>query len=123
EGSRTVLVGPNGTGKTTLLRIVAGELAPATGTVAGSGGMAVMAQQVGVGLAEVRDLLLTTAPAPVRAAAGAVDAAELAMMETDDEPTQLRYAQALVDWGDAGGYDAEVGWDVVCQAALGRPYE
>ena len=33
------------------------------------------------------------------------------MMEHDDEPTQMRYAQALADWGDAGGYDAEVLWD------------
>ena len=41
-----------------------------------------------------------------------VDAAELAMMEADDEATQLRYAQALADWADAGGYDAEVLWDV-----------
>ena len=35
-------------------------------------------------------------------------------MERDDEPTQLRYAQALADWGDAGGYEAEVVWDVCC---------
>lgn len=25
------------------------------------------------------------------------------MMEVDDEPTQLRYAQALVDWGRPAG--------------------
>ena len=48
----------------------------------------------------------------MRAAAAALDAAELAMMERDDEPTQLRYAQALADWADAGGYEAEVLWDV-----------
>ena len=34
------------------------------------------------------------------------------MMERDDETTQMRYAQALADWADAGGYEAEV--------ALGR---
>ncbi len=34
------------------------------------------------------------------------------MMETDDEQTQLRYAQALADWADVGGYDAETLWDV-----------
>jgi ATPase subunit of ABC transporter with duplicated ATPase domains len=44
-------------------------------------------------------------------------------METDDEPTQLRYAQALVDWADAGGYDAETLWDVCTTAALGTSYE
>jgi ATPase subunit of ABC transporter with duplicated ATPase domains len=45
------------------------------------------------------------------------------MMEQDDEPTQLRYAQALADWADAGGYDAEVLWDTCTVAALGVPFE
>src|SRR5206468_1447773 len=49
--------------------------------------------------------------------------AELAMMERDDEPTQMRYAAALAEWGDAGGYDAEVMWDACCMAALGVGYE
>ena len=123
EGSRTVLVGPNGSGKTTLLRLVAGELDPASGAVTGSGGLAVMRQDVGAGASEVRDLLLAVARPAVADAARALDAAELAMMETDDTPAQMAYAQALADWADAGGYEAEVFWDVVCQAALGVGYE
>src|ERR671911_392487 len=59
----------------------------------------------------------------VRDAGRALDAAELAMMETDDERTQLRYATALAAWGDAGGYDIEVTWDVCTTAALGVPYD
>src|ERR671911_1336677 len=59
----------------------------------------------------------------VRDAGRALDAAELAMMETDDEKTQLRYATALADWGDAGGYEIEVVWDVCTTAALGVPYD
>jgi ATPase subunit of ABC transporter with duplicated ATPase domains len=35
----------------------------------------------------------------------------------------MAYAQAFADWGDAGGYEAEVLWDVVCTAALGVGYE
>jgi ATPase subunit of ABC transporter with duplicated ATPase domains len=73
--------------------------------------------------ASVRDLLVSVAPPAVRAAAQAVEAAELAMMETDDEKTQMRYAQALADWADAGGYDAEVLWDTCTVAALGVPFE
>lgn len=72
---------------------------------------------------DVRGLLLSVAPAPVRAAAAALDRAELAMMESDDERTQLAYAQALTDWTDVGGYDAEHGWDACCTAALGQHYE
>jgi ATPase subunit of ABC transporter with duplicated ATPase domains len=45
------------------------------------------------------------------------------MMETDDEPTQLHYAQTIADWADAGGYEAETLWDVVTTAALGVGFE
>ena len=44
-------------------------------------------------------------------------------MERDDEPAQLRYATALAEWGDAGGYPAEVLWDACCMAAIGISYE
>ncbi|WP_408663667.1 ATP-binding cassette domain-containing protein, partial [Jatrophihabitans sp.] len=37
--------------------------------------------------------------------------------------TQLRYAHALANWGDAGGYDAQVLWDTVTVAALGIGFE
>ena len=40
-------------------------------------------------------------------------------MDRDDERAQLDYAHAIADWGDAGGYDAEVLWDTVTVAALG----
>ena len=44
-------------------------------------------------------------------------------MEDDSEPNQLAYAQALADYGDAGGYDAEVTFDACCIAAIGISYE
>lgn len=125
EGSKTALVGANGTGKTTLLRIIAGDLAPTSGAVARDGGLGVMRQFIGSirDETEVRDLLLDLSPPGVRDAGRALEAAELAMMEHDDEKTQMRYAQALADWGDAHGYDAEVQWDVCTTSALGMPYE
>ncbi|MCW2599163.1 MAG: family ATP-binding cassette protein [Frankiales bacterium] len=125
DGTKTALVGANGTGKTTLLRIVAGDLVPSGGAVAREGGLGVMRQFIGSirDESEVRDLLLDLAPPGVRDAGRALEAAELAMMEHDDEKTQMRYAQALADWGDAHGYDAEVQWDVCTTAALGMPYE
>ncbi len=124
DGAKVALVGPNGAGKTTLMRIVAGDTVPQAGTVARSGGLGVMRQFIGSVRDDstVRDLLVSVAPPAIRLAAAAVDAAELAMMEKDDEKEQLRYAQALADWGDAGGYEAEVLWDVCCTEALGTPW-
>jgi ATPase subunit of ABC transporter with duplicated ATPase domains len=71
----------------------------------------------------VQRFLVDLSPPAVREAWDAVEAAELALMETDDEPAQLAYAAALAQWGDAGGYEAEVTWDTVTTAALGVPYE
>ena len=125
DGMVAALVGPNGAGKTTLIRLAAGDLVPQSGSVTSSGGVGVMRQFVG-GIRDestVRDLLLSISPPRVREAAARLDAAELAMMERDDEPAQLRYAAALAEWGDAGGYQAEVHWDSCCTAALGVSYE
>ena len=125
DGAKVALVGPNGAGKTTLMRMIAGDLAPKSGAVTHSGGLGIMRQFIGSVRDDstVRDLLVSVAPARIRNAAKELDAAELAMMERDDEPTQLRYAQALADWGDAGGYTAEVLWDTCTTAALGVPYD
>jgi ATPase subunit of ABC transporter with duplicated ATPase domains len=141
DGGKVALVGANGSGKTTLLRLVAGDVEPQQGALTRSGGLGVMRQFVGHRPGEdavpdldeldpverpgatVRDLLVSVSPPRIRAAALELDASELLMMERDDTKTQLRYAQALSDWADAGGYETEVLWDVCTQAALGLPYE
>jgi ATPase subunit of ABC transporter with duplicated ATPase domains len=123
EGAKVALVGANGAGKTTLLRLVTGELTPHSGVVTRSGGLGVMRQKVGEGATSVGDLLLSVAPDRIRRAAAEVDACELALMDTDDTRTQMRYATALAEYADAGGYDLEVTWDVCTMAALGLPYD
>jgi ATPase subunit of ABC transporter with duplicated ATPase domains len=146
EGITAALVGPNGAGKTTLLRLVAGDIQPQSGTVIASGGLGIMRQFIAgnqgalpgqAGPVQdhgpsvpgsdhapmVRDLLLSVSPPQVQEAATRLDATELAMMERDDERAQLRYAAALSEWGEAGGYAAEVHWDACCVAALGIPYD
>ena len=126
EGAKVALVGANGAGKTTLLKIITGELTPHAGAVTRSGGLGVMRQMVGVGLGEdpnVGDLLLSVSPARVRTAFAEVDRCERALMETDDEATQMRYAAALAEYADAGGYDIEVTWDVCTVKGLGVPYD
>jgi ATPase subunit of ABC transporter with duplicated ATPase domains len=62
-------------------------------------------------------------PPRVRAATAEVEQCELALMETDDEKTQMRYAEALAEYADAGGYDLEVIWDVCTVRGLGVPYD
>ena len=125
EGAKVALVGANGAGKTTLLRIVTGDLVPHAGAITRSGGLGVMRQMVSTpGVTEnVADLLLSVSPPRVRAAAAEVERLELLLMDRDDEKTQMRYATALSDYADAGGYDIEVAWDVCCTAALGISYD
>jgi ATPase subunit of ABC transporter with duplicated ATPase domains len=125
DGAKVALVGANGAGKTTLLRLVAGDLDPQEGAIVRSGGLGVMRQFIGQVRDEstVRDLLVSVAPPRVRAAAAALDAAELAMMDSEDERTQMAYAHAIADWSDAGGYDAEVLWDVCTVASLGLAFD
>ncbi|HIT74592.1 MAG TPA: ABC-F family ATP-binding cassette domain-containing protein [Candidatus Avipropionibacterium avicola] len=125
DGATIALIGANGAGKSTLLRIIRGETAPTEGTVTRSGSLGVMRQMVTQGHDDwtVRDLLLSVAPPRIREAAARVDALELRLMESDDEPTQLRYAEALAELADAGGYDLEVLWDVCTTAAVGLPYD
>ena len=144
-GSVTALIGPNGTGKSTLLGIIAGRIAPESGAVAVGGAMAVMDQFVGVhrgrmGAAPgpasddatvragadggtVRDLLLSVSPEPVRRAAAAIDSAELDLMSDESAEIGLRYAQALADWADLRGYEHETAFDKATVAALGVPYD
>ena len=134
EGSIVALVGPNGAGKTTLLKIIAGDLMPTSGSVSRSGGLGVMRQFIGsirgsqdpkrsVASTSVRDLLFSLSPPALRGAMAEVDRLELQLMEDDREQIQLRYAQSLADYADAGGYDAEVIFDACCTEALGISYD
>jgi sulfate-transporting ATPase len=128
EGAKVALVGPNGAGKTTLLKMVAGDLPVHTGAVARSGGLGVMRQFIGM-IGDDRtlyDLALQLAPPRLAEVGARLAAAERAMHEASGaaaEKAQLRYANALAAWGEAGGYDAEVLFDTVSVAALGLPWD
>jgi ATPase subunit of ABC transporter with duplicated ATPase domains len=125
DGAKAALVGANGAGKTTLLRLVAGDEQPQTGAVTRSGGVGVMRQFIGSVRdgTTVQDFLVQLSAPALKAAWDALQDAELTLMDRDEERAQLAYAHCIADWGDAGGYDAEVLWDTVTVAALGVPYE
>jgi ATPase subunit of ABC transporter with duplicated ATPase domains len=116
-GDRVALVGANGVGKTTLLRLIEGQLAPTAGTVSIDGHLGVMHQLVGHGDATVRDLLVSLAALRIRLAA-----ARLARAEASAGDDPMGYATALAEWGDAGGYDAEVFWDACCTRSVGEAF-
>ncbi|RXZ47831.1 ABC-F family ATP-binding cassette domain-containing protein [Agromyces fucosus] len=129
DGATTALIGANGAGKSTLLRIIRGELRADEGSVQVDGGLGVMDQFVGTGAtiegtdATVQGLLVSVAPTRIRAAAIELEASEAALIERDDTAAQMRYATALAEYGEAGGYDQEVVWDHCTTAALGIPFE
>ncbi|MEV4345527.1 ATP-binding cassette domain-containing protein [Actinoplanes sp. NPDC049596] len=123
EGAKVALVGPNGAGKTTLLRMVAGDLPMQEGSIARSGGLGVMRQFIGM-IGDDRtlaDLALSLVKPTLREAGERLERAAGALDES--ERTQLAYANALAHWGESGGYDAEVLFDTVAVAILGKPWE
>ncbi|MEU5871961.1 ATP-binding cassette domain-containing protein [Glycomyces sp. NPDC047369] len=123
EGAKVALVGANGTGKTTLLRIVTGDLKADSGTVSHGGGLGVMRQLVGMreGERPLGDLAAELGPPRLRDIWRRRRKAE-ARMADGNERDQLAYAQALADWGEAGGYEFEVVCDTVAVAVLGLPW-
>ncbi|ALE84840.1 ATP-binding cassette domain-containing protein [Pseudonocardia sp. HH130629-09] len=123
EGAKVALIGANGSGKTTLFRIIAGDLVPHGGAVSRGASLGGMRQFVAREGDQVRDLLLSVTDPLIRRAAAAVNAAEAAMEEDGGTKPQMAYAAALADWGDAGGYDVEVLWDVCTTEALGLPFD
>ena len=120
DGERVALIGANGVGKSTLLRLITGDLRPSAGTISVDGRVGVMRQLVGTAgrtagsPMSVRDLVVSLADDNVRRAAQ-----RLAVAERTAGEDPMRYAEALADWGDHGGYDAEVLWDECTTRALG----
>jgi ATPase subunit of ABC transporter with duplicated ATPase domains len=121
-GRTAGLVGANGVGKTTLLRILAGELPPLEGTAAVEGALLYMPQDVGSAAGTVHELLLWTAPAHLRASGAALLAAERALADdSNDAAAGLQVAEAIGAWSDHGGYELEGRWDAVTRQVLGLP--
>ncbi len=114
-GRHAALIGTNGVGKTTLMRVAAGELEPLDGDVRVTGGAtAYMAQDVGTGEGTVRELLLAVAPKGVREAGQAMLGAERDLAAGDMD-AGVRLGEAIGRWSDLGGYELEAQWDAACR--------
>ena len=118
---RVALIGANGAGKTTLFKIVLGEIVPQKGSVVRSGSVGIMRQFVDSGTVE--GLLLSVAPPQLRETAERLHRAERAASATSETQLQMEYASALNDWGEKGGYNLEVLWDVCTTESLGLSFE
>ncbi len=123
EGDHTALVGANGAGKTTVLRLLGGQMQPTEGTATTSGSVAYMDQMIGATPGwTVRDLYLSLSPERYRHAAEALDRAERALADDaggSDEAAGVRYAEALARWEQLGGYELEVRWAACADRAVG----
>jgi ATPase subunit of ABC transporter with duplicated ATPase domains len=123
EGSHTALVGANGIGKSTLLRLIAGEEQATSGSIRVDGRVGLMRQFIGTDDSTVRDFLLAYSERPVAEAAARVATAEGRLAGGDvGEKAQMAYAAALEVWDQAGGYSTEVLWDRCVHAAFDGGY-
>ena len=125
SGHHAALVGANGIGKTTLLKVIAGEERAGDGAVNVDGRVGYMRQFLAKPDAPttVRDFLLSFAERPLAEAGEHLRAAGSRLTAGDvGERAQMAYADGLAAWEDAGGYRVEVLWDTCTVAAFGVPY-
>jgi ATPase subunit of ABC transporter with duplicated ATPase domains len=120
SGAKVGLVGVNGVGKSTLLRILAGRLPATEGEATVGGRLAHMAQDVGVdgGTQTVRELLLSLAPAGLRSAGERLSALERRLESGEDPSAGMELGEAIGDWSALGGYELEAQWDVSCRQII-----
>ena len=126
EGHHAALVGPNGIGKTTLLKVLAGVESAGGGSALNVDGRLGYMRQFVAKPEEpisIRDFLVSFAERPL-AEAGAVlkECEDRLSRGGADEDAQLAYAHALAGWDEAGGYTAEVLWDTCTVAAFDIAY-
>ena len=122
-GEHAAIVGPNGVGKSTILKILTGQYEADDGEFSIGGTFLQMTQDVGMSRPDdsLRDMLIEGAPTALREAGKKLFAAEKAMMSGEDDG--MKYAEALGDWGDLGGYDLETQWAASAQRSVKTPVD
>jgi ATPase subunit of ABC transporter with duplicated ATPase domains len=122
-GEHAALIGVNGVGKSTILRILGGELQPDAGSFSIGGTVLTMTQDVGMSSPDttLREMLIEVAPPQLRSAGRALIVAETAMLVGRDDG--MAYAERLHDWGDLGGYELEAQWEAAAQRSVKTPVD
>jgi len=122
-GEHAAIVGPNGVGKSTILKILSGELEADGGEVSIGGSFLSMSQDVGMNNpdASLRDMLLEVATPALRDAGQTLVAAEAAMADGTDDG--MLYAEAIIRWGDLGGYELESKWAAAAERSVKTPID
>ncbi|MEY2755614.1 MAG: hypothetical protein RJB65_1972 [Actinomycetota bacterium] len=117
-GEHAAIVGANGVGKSTILRILSGELEADDGEFALGGTTLRMTQDVGMARPDdtLREMLIEVAPTALREAGRALVIAERAMYSGEDDG--MAYADALTHWGDLGGYELEAQWAAAAKRSV-----
>ena len=123
SGKHAALIGDNGVGKTTLIRILAGHLTADDGDIVVTGTVRYMPQEVGFDdpKATLRQLLGRFAPAPLDAINARICLSEAALADGDLD-AGMDLGDALALWGDLGGYQLEATWDMACRAIVGQGF-
>jgi len=122
-GDHAAIVGPNGVGKSTVLKILSGALEADGGEVSIGGTFLSMSQDVGMGDpgASLRDMLLDVAEPALAKAGRALAVAERAMADGTDDG--MAFAEALTTWGDLGGYELEAQWAAAAERSVKTPVQ
>jgi ATPase subunit of ABC transporter with duplicated ATPase domains len=117
------VVGVNGVGKSTLLRVIMGELPAEEGEVSVGGEVAHMPQDVGVedDARTLRELLLGLTTGALRLAGERILGAEQALA-AGDEQAGIALGGAIGDWSELGGYALEAQWDIACRRIVRRGF-
>ena len=121
QGEHAAIVGANGAGKSTILRILSRELEPDGGDFSVGASLLSMTQDVGMSRPTdtLREMLIEVAPAALRVAGRALVTAEKALATGEDDG--MGYATALTDWGDLGGYELEMRWEAAARRSVKSP--
>jgi ATPase subunit of ABC transporter with duplicated ATPase domains len=118
-GDSAAIIGRNGVGKSTLLRILNGELKPESGSFQLGGSVAYMSQNAGDDPTEtVREILTKLAPIPLAETGQRLIDAERRLSDGDGY-AGMEVAAETSTWSELGGYQLEAQWDSAVHEAMG----